>query len=127
MVLSRRVARLNRVVLNRVARRVAGWMPGFGILTHQGRRSGRTYRTPLVVFRTEDGYVVALTYGPDADWVRNVLAAGHCRLITRRRTIELTEPRIVRDETRRHMPRFFVRQILTLVGAHDFLYLTSVD
>ena len=30
-----------------------------------------------------DGYLLALTYGPDSDWVKNVLAAGGCELVTR--------------------------------------------
>jgi hypothetical protein len=42
-------------------------MPGLGVVVHRGRRSGRVYQTPVNVFATEDGYVVALTYGPDAE------------------------------------------------------------
>ena len=124
MVLPARLGRLNRVALNRVTRPVAGLLPGFGIVVHRGRRSGETYRTPLNVFETDDGYVFALTYGREADWVKNVLAAGRCELITRRRRIELTEPRIVRDETRRDMPRVFVRRVLAFIDVGDFLYMT---
>lgn len=126
MVLSRSVARFNRRATNQVIGRVAPWLPGFGVLTHVGRRSGRSYRTPLNVFRTPDGYVVALTYGPDADWVKNVLAAGECELTTRGRTIRLHQPRVVRDEERRAMP-FVVRHILRLIDASDFLYLTKAS
>jgi hypothetical protein len=39
----------------------AGWLPGFAILTHVGRRSGRVYRTPINVFRRGDQYLFALT------------------------------------------------------------------
>ena len=126
MVLSRRVARFNRRATNRVLGHLASWLPGFGVLTHVGRRSGRRYRTPLNVFRTPDGYVVALTYGPDADWVKNVLATGECELTTRGRTIRLRQPRVVHDEGRRAMP-LPVRQVLRLIGASDFLYLTKAD
>lgn len=125
MVLSKRVARMNRAGLNRITKRISGWMPGFGIVTHKGRRSGRTFRTPLNVFRTDDGFVFALTYGPGTDWVKNVLAAGGCELETRRRHYELVNPRVVHDETRKHMPRIFVNQVLALNHVNDFLYLTT--
>lgn len=125
MVLSKRLARMNRVGLNRVTKHISGWMPGFGIVTHKGRKSGRTFRTPLNVFRTDDGFVFALTYGPDTDWVKNVLAAGGCELTTRRRHYELVNPRIVHDVTRKHMPRLVVNQILALNDVNDFLYLTT--
>ena len=83
MVFPKKVAELNRVGLNRLTRHIADRLPGFGIVLHRGRRSGREFRTPLNVFRTDDGFVIALTYGPEADWVKNVLAAGGCDLLTR--------------------------------------------
>lgn len=125
MVLSKTLARFNRVATNRVTGRIAGKAPGFGKIVHRGRRSGREYRTPVNVFRVPEGYVVALTYGADTDWVRNVLAAGGCELETRGRHVKLTNPRIVHDEQRRAMP-FPVRQILGQIGVTDFLYLDRV-
>lgn len=118
------VARLNRVVTNRVTVLFAGWMPGFGVVLHQGRRSGRPYRTPVNAFRLPDGYVIALTYGADADWVKNVQAANGCVLEVRRRPARLVDPRIVHDKTRHDMPPV-VRQILGLLSVTDFLYLAS--
>jgi deazaflavin-dependent oxidoreductase (nitroreductase family) len=123
MVLSKRLARMNRKGLNKVTKHIAGWMPGFGMITHRGRKSGKTFRTPINVFRTEDGFVFALTYGPDTDWVKNVFAAGGLELETRRKHYELVEPRLVHDETRKDMPRFFVSQVLALNNVNDFLYL----
>lgn len=120
--LGRRMVRFNRLVTNRLTSPFAGWLPGFGIVLHTGRRSGRTYRTPVNVFRVSDGFVVALTYGPDAQWVRNVLAAGGCRLITRGREHHLRDPEIVHDERRRFVPRP-LRVILRLVRVTDFLRL----
>jgi deazaflavin-dependent oxidoreductase (nitroreductase family) len=120
----RAVARFNKVGLNRVTARIAPWMPGFGVVTHRGRRSGRTFRTPVNVFARDGGYVVALTYGPDSDWVRNVLAAGGCELDTRRRHVRLVGPRLFRDETRGDMP-VVVRQILGVIGVADFLALDA--
>lgn len=123
MPLSKAMARFNRVGLNRVTRKIAPWLPGFGVITHVGRRSGRAYRTPVNVFRRPGGYVVALTYGADSDWVKNVLAAGSCELTTRGRTVRLSHPEIYHDETRREMPAVFVRQVLALANVTDFLAL----
>jgi deazaflavin-dependent oxidoreductase (nitroreductase family) len=123
MVLSRKVAEFNRAGFNRIARRFTGRLPGFGTIVHRGRRSGRDYRTPVNVFRVPEGYVVALTYGPGADWVKNVLAAGGCELESRGEKARLTNPRLVHDQTRKAMP-VPIRQILGLIGVTDFLYLS---
>ena len=79
-------------MFNRFSRLFAGWLPGFGLLVYRGRKSGREYRTPMNVFRRGDEYVFALTYGSDVQWVKNILAAGGCALVTRGRTIQLVEP-----------------------------------
>jgi deazaflavin-dependent oxidoreductase (nitroreductase family) len=126
MPLPRRVAQFNRRVTNRITRRIAGWMPGFAIVTHIGRKSGRTYRTPVNAFRTRDGFRIALTYGAESDWVRNVLAAGGCELEYLRRHITLTGPRIIDDPDRRWAPPI-VRQIIGAIGATKYLQLRAVD
>jgi deazaflavin-dependent oxidoreductase (nitroreductase family) len=125
MPLSHRVARFNRVVTNRLTRTFAGRAPGFGIVTHVGRRSGRVYRTPINVFRDGDDYRIALTYGPETDWVRNVLAAGGCELLTRGRWVRLTAPRLVTDRARRWAPPL-VRHVLHLTGVTQDLCLSPL-
>ena len=120
MPIPRIVGRWNKVGLNRVTKRIAPWMPGLGVVVHRGRRSGRLYQTPVNVFAAGDGYVFALTYGPDTDWVKNVLAAGGCELRTRGRTIRLTSPRLFHDEARRDI-RPLERQVLRVIGVADFL------
>jgi deazaflavin-dependent oxidoreductase (nitroreductase family) len=124
VVIPKQVARFNRVVTNRVSSLVAGWLPGFGIVEHTGRRSGRVYRTPVNVFRTPDGYVIALTYGSDTDWVKNVLTAGGCSLMVRGKRMQLGDPRIVTYQDRRPAPAV-VRPMLGLLGVTDFLYLAD--
>ena len=128
MAIPRTIGRWNKVGLNRVTRRIAPWLPGFGVVEHRGRRSGRRYRTPVNVFPTEDGYRFALTYGADTDWVKNVLAAGGCQLETRGRVVRLVArlvaPRLDRDERRRGI-RPVERQILRLLGVADFLTLKA--
>ena len=123
MPLPKRLAHFNRRVTNRLTRHVASWAPGFAIVTHVGRRSGRLYRTPVNVFRHEDRYVFALTYGKDSDWVRNVLAAGGCTAETRRTTVELTAPELVHDPQRSSVPAP-VAKALELLDVDDFLILT---
>ena len=122
MPLPKALARFNRVVTNPIVRHVAGRLPGFGIVMHVGRRSGRMYRTPVNFFRRDDRYVIALTYGIDSQWVRNVLAAGACDVETRGRSIRLVEPEIAQDPRRRLVPAP-VRPILRLVGVSDFMVL----
>ncbi len=125
MPIPKAVGRLNKAGLNRVTKRIAPWMPGFGVIVHRGRRSGKEYQTPVNVFATEDGYVLALTYGPDTDWVKNVLAAGGCELRTGGRVVRLTTPRLFHDETRRDI-RPLERQVLRVIGVADFLSLKTL-
>jgi deazaflavin-dependent oxidoreductase (nitroreductase family) len=115
---------VNRAVTNRITGLFAGHVPGFGVILHQGRRSGRQYRTPVNVFREPGGYLVALTYGTDSDWVKNVVARNGCVLEVRGRRVPLVGPRIVHDESRRGVPPI-VRTILGLLGVTDFLHLTA--
>jgi deazaflavin-dependent oxidoreductase (nitroreductase family) len=123
MPIPRVVAHWNKVGLNRVTRHIAPWAPGLGVVVHRGRRSGRRYQTPVNVFPAGDGYVFALTYGPDTDWVKNVLAADGCELHTRGHTIRLVSPRLFHDETRQAI-RPFERQVLRALNVADFLTLT---
>jgi hypothetical protein len=39
------------------------------------------YETPVILAEVPDGFVAELTYGPDVDWYRNVVAAGGCTVI----------------------------------------------
>jgi deazaflavin-dependent oxidoreductase (nitroreductase family) len=89
------VARFNKYVTNPVQRLWAGRLPGFGILEHVGRTSGKAYRTPLNVFPTDDGVAVLLTYGPDRDWLKNITAADSAKLRHKGKTITLTSPRVM--------------------------------
>ena len=120
MPIPKAIARLNRVGLNRLTVRVAPHAAGFGVVIHHGRRSGRSFRTPVNVFTRSNGYRIALTYGADSDWVQNVLAARGCLLETRGQAIALVNPRLVHDPSRVGvwMP---ARPILGLLHVDDFL------
>ena len=86
--------RINKRVFNPVELR-RGVRP---VLTHVGRSSGATYRTPLDANPVDDGYVFILVYGSRSDWVRNVLADGRARLAVDGRDIELAAPRLISGE-----------------------------
>src|ERR1700690_3537895 len=93
---------------------------GSTLSSYAGRTSGRTYHTPINVFRRGDEYVFALTYGSDVQWVKNVLAAGGCEIRVRGRDERLVEPEMFVDPARRLMPPP-VRLILRLNHVTEFL------
>lgn len=107
-------------LFNRFSRLFAHRLPGFAIISYSGRKSGKTYRTPMNVFRDGDSYVFALTYGSDVQWVKNVLAAGSAELQASGKTIHLTDPELFVDPKRRLMP-FPVRTFLGLMRVSEFL------
>lgn len=108
--------------LTPLMRPLTGRMPGFGTIVVAGRSSGRLHRTPVNVFREGDDWIVALTYGSQVQWVRNVMGTGGCALETRGRTLELTDPELVLDPTRRLVPRP-VRVMLGFMRVSEFLRL----
>lgn len=117
------LAPFNRQVANRLTGRLAARLPGFGVVVHTGRKTHREYCTPVALFQRAGDYVIALAYGRDTDWVRNVLAYGGCRLETRGRQLRLSQARLFHDERRRFLPAP-VRLIFGLAGISDFVALT---
>ena len=120
MPLSHWLTRVNLVVTNRLTAPLVPWLPGFCLLEHAGRRTGALRRTPMNVFRRGDRHVFALTYGPDAQWVANVLAAGECRIKTRGAWLRLVGPRRFTDPAARQVP-WMVAIMLDLMGVTEFL------
>jgi|SRR5215469_15756785 len=118
------LAKINIAFTNRITSLFAGWLPGFGILTHVGRKSGKVYRIPINVFRAPNGFMIALTYSSQSEWVKNVRAAGGCELRTRGKEYQLFAPNVGRDPTRRRFP-FPVRLVLRIVGADEYMELST--
>ena len=88
-----RIRVFNKYVTNRVLRRFATSVRGpFAILGHVGRRSGKRYETTIMVWPTSEGFVIALTYGPEVDWLRNLLAAGGGTVYWHRRRYAVGKP-----------------------------------
>jgi deazaflavin-dependent oxidoreductase (nitroreductase family) len=114
------VARLNKRVVNRLMEPLTGHPP-FALLTHVGRRSGRRYQIPINVFPREGGFVFALTYGHDTDWLRNVMATGEAELSYDGVDYRLRDPRMVgRDEVWSILPSA-VKPMLRLLGVTEFV------
>ncbi|MDN3352018.1 nitroreductase family deazaflavin-dependent oxidoreductase [Actinomadura sp. DC4] len=122
----RRLARFNRVFANRLIGRTVSALPGFGAVLHHGRRTGRLYRTPVMVFRGGEDYLLALPYGSDSDWVRNVLAAGGCDLLTGGRALHMAEPRVYADESQHDIPAA-VRLVLKRLRVTEFMALRAAS
>lgn len=92
MPLPRRLTRFNRDVANKLTRPFARHLPGLGVLSHQGRRTGRIYETPMNVWRDGSRLVVALTYGDEVDWLRNARASRRSQMVTRGKTLVVGRP-----------------------------------
>ncbi|WP_079190067.1 nitroreductase family deazaflavin-dependent oxidoreductase [Actinacidiphila paucisporea] len=123
MTLGRRWARFNKALGNRVAGPLFGRLPGFGLVVHRGRVSGREYRTPVKVFRHQGAYVVTLPYGSGTDWVKNVRAAGGCELVVRRRRVALVDPVLAADDGSVRIRRS-LRLALSVLRVREFLTLS---
>ena len=110
----------NKLVLSFAGTRV---MPLYGILEHRGRRSGKFFRTPVVVRPTADGFIVPMPWGETTDWYRNVRAAGECSIRWKGRTYSLTQPEVLDAASaqsafggfqRSAMQRFGIQRVLRL-------------
>jgi deazaflavin-dependent oxidoreductase (nitroreductase family) len=119
-----RIRTLNKHGINRLMIRIAGRRFGhFAVLTHRGRKTGKTYRIPIIAEPEDRGFVIALTYGRKTDWLANVFSAGGCSLRWKDREYLLTRPEYVDRETGlRAFPPLF-RGGLRLLGIRDFIRL----
>jgi deazaflavin-dependent oxidoreductase (nitroreductase family) len=117
------VRRSGRAMKPVILRRAGAAGSPTAVVEHVGRTSGRQYETPVVATKIEDGYAIALPYGPNTDWLKNVLAAGRVTLRHGGAAHELEGPEVVgldlvdsrfaEKEQRLHR-RFGVRDALVL-------------
>jgi deazaflavin-dependent oxidoreductase (nitroreductase family) len=111
---------------NRLVLLLAGtrFLPLYGVISHRGRRSGKVFRTPVVVRPTSDGFVVPMPWGERTDWYRNVRAAGECVIRWKDRDYPVLQPEVIGDAAvaapgftaleRTMMTRLGIRQALRL-------------
>jgi|GEM_PF-147915 len=124
----RHLIRLAAGVLNPLVLLVAGrrWMPVVGVMRHRGRVSGREHATPLGMRRLGSSFFVPRTFGEDAAWYRNVIAAGGCTVKYLGRNYTLVEPEVVGYATAAPaFPRYELLQF-RLIGINEFLRLSLV-
>jgi deazaflavin-dependent oxidoreductase (nitroreductase family) len=117
------LATVNLRFSNRFMRPMAAHLPWFGVLEHVGRKSGTIRRTALMTFhRKPDRWVMALTYGTDVQWLRNLRAAGGGRLQSRGRWVDVVDPRQFRDTSPGSVP-WIVRPFLAILRVSEFVEL----
>ena len=75
------------------------WNPIFAVVEHRGRKSGRVYATPVAARRVAGGFVIALAFGAQVDWYRNLVAARGATIRWRGRTFRVSDPERIAAET----------------------------
>ena len=96
------------------------------VIRHQGRRTGRTYQTPVWAVPTEDGFVIAIVYGTGTDWPKNVLASGAAAIVHDGATYPVDQPKIVPMERARAYFPATLQRTHRLVGVDGCLRVRRV-
>ncbi|MGV1009326.1 MAG: nitroreductase family deazaflavin-dependent oxidoreductase [Dermatophilaceae bacterium] len=87
-------AGIHKRYINTLARRFIG-LGSLAELEHVGRRSGQVRHTPLRAFRDGQAVVIGLNFGRQSDWLRNIQAAGRCRLRLGGDLLDLGAPQVM--------------------------------
>lgn len=122
---TRRVVRSAARIINPAILLIAGrrWNPILGILHHRGRQSGRAYATPLGMRPLGDSFIMPRTFGEDAAWYRNVLAASGCVVTYRGHDYRLVQPEVIDYEAAAPAFPSYERLQFRLVGINQYLRL----
>jgi deazaflavin-dependent oxidoreductase (nitroreductase family) len=122
------VRRMNRSVTNpRVMRTAGSAGEQTSVIHHIGRKSGRAYATPVDVIPTRTGFLIALPYGKQADWLRNVLAAGSATVVTDGDRLEVDAPTIVATADVADIIPSRTMRTLRLFGVDECLHLEKTS
>jgi deazaflavin-dependent oxidoreductase (nitroreductase family) len=122
-----RVARFNRRVTNPLLGLVSDRIWPMATLHHVGRSSGRRYRTPVFAFTTARGVVIALTYGTQVQWLRNLEAAGGARMVRRGRVLALSAPVRLHGADGARLVPALIRVGLRVMRVDDFVEVAARD
>jgi deazaflavin-dependent oxidoreductase (nitroreductase family) len=97
------------------------WNPIFAVVEHRGRKTGRDYRTPVAARRSGDGFTIALAFGAQVDWYRNLVAAGGGTIRWRGNAYSVTAPERVDSAT--VLPTFdpVQRLLLRITGIDGYV------
>jgi deazaflavin-dependent oxidoreductase (nitroreductase family) len=80
--------------VNPVLRPFSKWMPGFAVIKHRGRTSGKDYETIVTAYRKGSVLAIGLAHGK-TNWVKNILAAGEADIRVARKDLHLVNPRVL--------------------------------
>lgn len=119
--------RFNKHVFNRLTLPWAGRRGSpFVLVEHVGRRTGRRYQTPVAAAPMGDSLYIALTYGPQTDWCRNVRAAEQAAILDGGIAYTAGSPEVVDRSVA--LPAFSLpaRLACRLIGIREFLKVTRV-
>lgn len=111
---------------NVLAVQVAGrrFVPVFAVVRHVGRKSGKTYSTPVAVLTTPDAFIIGLPWGKGTDWIRNLRAAGGGTVQWQGRDEVVTDPQFVGEDVASAAAPALLRPVLQrLPGGGAFLRL----
>ena len=111
-----RISRLTRPAMLPLAGK--RWNPIFAVVEHRGRKTGRVYRTPVAARRKGDGFFIALAFGAQVDWYRNLVAAGGGTIHWRGEVHSVTAPERV-DATTVLMTFDPVQRLLLRIAGID--------
>jgi deazaflavin-dependent oxidoreductase (nitroreductase family) len=99
----------------------------FSLIRHVGRKSGRTYETPVILVHVPEGFIAELTYGDKVDWYRNVVAADGCAVLHHGKEYRVNhiEPYGAERGLRAYPAPF--RLVLKAAGRKEFRLLRTAD
>jgi deazaflavin-dependent oxidoreductase (nitroreductase family) len=120
-----RISRLTRPAMLPLAGK--RWNPIFGVVEHRGRKTGRVYRTPVAARRSGDGFMIALAFGAQVDWCRNLVAAGGGTIRWRGHAYSVTAPERVDAAT--VLPTFdpVQRSLLRIAGIDGYVQVRDAE
>jgi deazaflavin-dependent oxidoreductase (nitroreductase family) len=116
-------------VFNPLAMPIArlGLISVWGVVRHTGRRSGRTFSTPIALTATREGFVIPLPWGEKTDWCRNVRAANGGVVRWGRHDYTVRDPEVI--DRAAAAPAFSppLRRLLPVLGIERFLRVRRAD
>ena len=98
-------------------------LPMLAVIYHRGRRSGRSYATPLGARPIGDGFVIPITFGEQANWFRNVQSTGGCMIRWKGANYALIYPEFIDWATARSAFYPVERILMPIIGIEQFVRL----
>ena len=119
MIMPVRLERFQIKYVNPLLRPLSKRMPGFAVITHRGRTSGKEYETIVTAYRKGEVLAIGLVHGK-TNWVKNVLAAGEADIHVGRKDLHLVNPRLLPvgtvDATLPRIPQMLAKRQGTFVA-----------